>query len=108
MFGTLAGALSGRKIPIDRSQFTATVDGRIVGVGRTIRIESIALHYDLTAPPEHRETIERALRVHPEGCPAHQSVKDAIVITWDAAIRVGNETITLREGEGADAARPGR
>src|SRR2546426_4661159 len=67
MFGTLAGALSGRKIPFDRSQFTATVDGRIVGVGRTIRIESIALHYDLTASPEHREAIERALRVHPEG-----------------------------------------
>src|SRR6266851_945729 len=78
MFGTLAGALSGRKIPFDRSQFMATVDGRIVGVGRTIRIESIALHYDLTAPPEHREAIERALRLHPEGCPAHQSVKGAI------------------------------
>jgi len=25
-------------------------------------------------------------------------VKDAIVITWDAAIRIGDETITLREG----------
>ena len=47
--------------------------GRIVGVGRTIRIESIALHYDLTAPAEHREAIERGLRLHPEGCPAHQS-----------------------------------
>ncbi len=76
MFGTLAGALSGRNIPFDRSQFTAAVDGRIVGVGRTIRIESIALHYDLTAPAEHREAIERALRLHPEGCPAHQSVKE--------------------------------
>ena len=97
MFGTLAGALAGRKIPFDRNQFTATVDGRIVGVGRTIRIESIAVHYDVTAPTEHREAIERALRVHPEGCPAHQSVKDAIKITWDAALRLGESVVDLRD-----------
>jgi uncharacterized OsmC-like protein len=97
MFGTLAGALSGRKIPFDRNQFAATVDGRIVGVGRTIRIESIAVHYDLVAPIEHREAIERALRVHPEGCPAHQSVKDAIKITWDAALRLGQSVVEVRE-----------
>ena len=97
MFGTLAGALSGRKIPFDRSQFTATVDGRIVGVGRTIRIESIALHYDLTAPPEHREAIERALWLHPEGCPAHQSVKDAIKVTWAATLRLGESVVEVRD-----------
>ena len=97
MFGTLAGALSGRKIPFDRSLFTATVDGRIVGVGRTIRIESIALHYDVTAPAEHREAIERALRLHPEGCPAHQSVKDAIKVTWTATLRLGESVVEVRE-----------
>jgi len=99
MFGTLAGALAGRKIPFDRNQFTATVDGRIVGVGRTIRIESIALHYDVTAPTEHRDAIERALRVHPEGCPAHQSVKDAIEVTWHATLRLGDTVIEVREAE---------
>jgi hypothetical protein len=97
MFGTLAGALSGRKIPFDRGQFTATVAGRIVGVGRTIRIESIALHYDLTAPPEHREAIERALRVHPEGCPAHQSVKAAINVTWAATLRLDGSVVEVSE-----------
>src|SRR5437870_770888 len=99
MFGTLAGALSGRKIPFDRNQFTATVDGRIVGIGRTIRIESIAVHYSLSAPIEHQETIERALRVHPEGCPAHQSVKNAIKITWDASLRLGDSVVEVREAE---------
>ena len=74
-------------------------DGRIVGVGRTIRIESIAVHYDLVAPTEHREAIERALRVHPEGCPAHQSVKDAIKITWDAALRLGESVVEVREAD---------
>jgi uncharacterized OsmC-like protein len=75
----------------------ATVDGRIVGVGRTIRIESIALHYDLTAPPEHREAIERALRVHPEGCPAHQSVKAAINVTWAATLRLDGSVVEVSE-----------
>src|SRR5712691_706555 len=97
MYGTLRGALAGRKIAFDRETFTATVDGRISGIGKTIRIKSIHVHYDLRVPPEAREATERALEVHPQGCPAHQSVKDAIAITWDAVIRTGEDTITLRE-----------
>jgi uncharacterized OsmC-like protein len=109
MYGTLRGALAGRKIAFDRDSFTATVDGRISGIGKTIRIKSIHVHYDVAVPAEAREVTERALRLHPEGCPAHQSVKDAIMITWDAALRVGYETVSLREGEGADATpSPGR
>ena len=41
MYGTLGGALAGRKIAFDRDAFTATVDGRIKGVGKTIRIRNI-------------------------------------------------------------------
>ena len=100
MYGTLAGALSGRKIHFDRQSYTATVDGRIAGVGKTIRIYSIAVHYDLTIPPESREGAERALRVHPSGCPAYQSVKDAIKITWDATLRVGDEVVKLNSESG--------
>lgn len=95
MYGTLAGALSGRKIQFDRSSYTANVDGRIVGFGKTIKIESITVHYDLTVPPDTRETTERALRSHTLGCPAHQSVKDAIKITWDATVHIGDEVIKL-------------
>ena len=95
MYGTLAGALSGRKIPFDRQLYTATVDGRIVGMGKTIRIESIVVHYDLTVPPDARAATERALYVHPEGCPAHQSVKAAIRITWNATLHVVEEVIRL-------------
>jgi len=95
MYGTLAGALSGRKIPYDRQAYTATVDGRIAGVGKTIRIYSIAVHYDLTVPPESREAAQRALKIHTSGCPAHQSVKDAIKITWDAVLHVGDQVVEL-------------
>ena len=82
MYGTLAGALSGRKIPFDRQLYTATVNGRIVGIGMTI-------------PAESRTAAERALHVHPEGCPAHQSVKEAIKVTWDATLHIDGEVIRL-------------
>src|SRR5438093_11341302 len=108
MYGTLRGALAGRKITFDRDSFKATVDGRISGIGNTIRIKSIHVHYDLAVPPEAREATERALQLHPQGCPAHQSVKDAIDITWDAALRVGDQTIMLREGTDAATAHPGK
>ena len=84
MYGTLRGALAGRKIAFDRESFTATVAGRIVGIGKTIRIRSIHVHYALAVPPDGRDATERALALHVQGCPAHQSVKDAIEITWDA------------------------
>src|SRR3972149_3800096 len=41
MYGTLRGALAGRKIAFDRDASTATVEGRIAGIGNTIRIEAI-------------------------------------------------------------------
>src|SRR5258708_39154535 len=96
MYGTLAGALSGRKMQFERKAYPAAVDGRIVGIGKTIRIESITLHYDLTLPPESREAAERALKVHPEGCPAHQSVKGAITVNWDARLHLGDKVILLQ------------
>ena len=103
MYGTLRGALAGRKIGFDRDSFKAAVEGRIVGIGKTIRIRSIHVRYDLAVPAESREATERALALHPQGCPAHQSVKDAIEITWAATLRAGNQTLTLRSQE-AEAA----
>ncbi len=103
MYGTLAGALAGRKVPFDRGSYTATVDGRIVGPGKPIRIVSIAMHYEITVPPESREAAERALVAHPAGCPAHESVKGSIDVTWDARLHLGAETVTLTSDA---AARP--
>ena len=100
MYGTLRGALAGRKIELDRDSYTASVEGRIVGIGKTIRIASIHVHYDLAVPADAREATERALAVHPQGCPAHQSVKDAIAITWEATLRAGEEVLTVRSEEG--------
>ena len=95
MYGTLRGALAGRKIAFDRDSFRADVEGRIAGVGKTIRITSIHVHYELAVPADSREAAERALAFHPEGCPAHQSVKDAIAVTWAATLRAGDQVIAL-------------
>jgi uncharacterized OsmC-like protein len=97
MYGTLRGALAGRKIAFDRDSYTAAVEGRITGIGKTIRITAIHVHYELSVPAEAREGTERALDVHPEGCPAHQSVKDAIAVTWSASLRAGGEVLALRQ-----------
>ena len=96
MYGTLRGALVGRKIPFDRDTYTAVVEGSIVGHGKTIRIRSIHLHYELTVPPDALQSTERALAVHPQGCPAHESVKGAIDVTWAATVHAGDQRVTLR------------
>jgi uncharacterized OsmC-like protein len=96
MYGTLRGALAGRKIAFDRESYAATVEGRIIGIGKIIRIKSIHMKYELAVPAESREATERALTLHPEGCPAHQSVQGAIEVTWEARVRFGAEEVTLR------------
>ena len=100
MYGTLRGALAGRKIEYDRESYRAIVEGRIAGIGKTIHIKSINVHYDLTVPAAAREAAERALAAHPQGCPAHQSVKEAIKVTWSATLRAGDQVLALKE-EGA-------
>jgi hypothetical protein len=103
MYGTLRGALAGRNIAFDRETFKATVEGRISGIGKTIRIKSIHGHYDVAVAAEAAEATGRALAVHVQGCPAHQSVKDAIAITWDATLRAGDRLVSVRSEE-SDAA----
>ncbi len=87
MYGTLRGALAARKVRVPSDRYSATVEGRIEKVGNTIRITGINVHYELTIPAGTREEVDRALRVHPQGCPAHESVKDAIRVTWTADVR---------------------
>lgn len=106
MYGTLRGALASRKIQFDAERFTATVEGRIAGPNKTtIRITAIHVHYELTIDPPDRAATERALRVHPAGCPVHASLQGAIPITWDATLHLGDETIAL-SAEAAPEATP--
>src|SRR5262245_24751505 len=96
MFGTLGGALAGRKIAFDRETFTASAEGRIAGHGQTMKIRSIQVHYEVAVPADALEATERALVAHSAGCPAHESVRGAIVVSWDARVRASEQAVELR------------
>ena len=87
MYGTMRGTLPAREIKVNPDTYKANIEGRIEGTGRTIFITEIAIHYDLTIPVGMRVEADRALEVHPSGWPAHESVKDAIKITWTADVK---------------------
>ena len=86
MYGTLADALEARKIRFDRTTFIAEVEGRIERVGKTLRITAIAVHYQVAVAKKDRAETERAVKFHAAACPAHNSVKDSIRVSWDARI----------------------
>ena len=97
MYGTLRGALAARKVRHNTDDYTATVEGRIVGPNKTtIRIVTIHVTYQLALLADDRAAAERELRAHPAGCPVHESLKGAIPITWEATVRVGDETVNYR------------
>ena len=86
MFGTLARALSARKVEFDPNSYTADVLGTIEGEdNQTIRITGIHVVFHIPDVVEdQRAAADRAVKFHAGGCPAHESVKDAIDITWEA------------------------
>ena len=89
MYGTLARALSARKVEFDPSTYTAEVLGTIEGTdNQTIRITKIHVIFRIPdVREEQRAAAERAVKFHAAGCPAHESVKDAIAITHEAVYR---------------------
>ncbi len=60
------------------------------------------MHYDLSLPVEYQAAAERALHAHPAGCPANESVKGAIAVTWDATLHIGDQVVTLQSADHAD------
>jgi uncharacterized OsmC-like protein len=86
MYGTLRRALVARGIEPDPQTYKATVEGLVEKTAKTFRISEIAIHYDLSIPTGKRAEANRALRVHPQVCPAHESIKDAIKVNWTATI----------------------
>ena len=86
MYGTLARALSARKVEFDPNTYKADVLGTIEGENnQTIRITKIHVVFHIPGVvEEQRAAADRAVKFHSAACPAHESVKDAIDITWEA------------------------
>ncbi|MEK6236259.1 MAG: OsmC family protein [Planctomycetales bacterium] len=81
MTGTLGAALDARGIS-SAENLIALVEGDIEDVDGVLRITTIRLAFQLTAPAGNQEKIDRALASYAEMCPAYQSVKGCIDCSW--------------------------
>jgi len=64
----------------------ANVEGDIEDVDGVLRITKIRLQYQLKIPPGSREKLDRALATYAEQCPAYQSVKGCIDVSWEVEV----------------------
>ncbi len=74
-----------RQIPA-AGNLSAYVEGDIAERDGVLRITSIRLTYQLKIPPNMRDKVERILQSYADKCPAYQSVKECIDVTWKADI----------------------
>jgi uncharacterized OsmC-like protein len=86
MTGTLAGALAARKVRIPSDALSAEAEGIIENVDGKALLTRIKVHYTLRIPAGTRETVERALEVHEQGCPVAQSLERGIAVEWDSRV----------------------
>ena len=75
-----------RDIPAPPDRIGAAVEGDIEAIEGVLRITRIRVHYALTVPSGKRATAERAVALHPRGCPAWNSVQGCIDIDIQADI----------------------
>lgn len=75
-----------RDVPAPRDRIGAEVEGDIEAIDKVLRITRIRVRYALTVPPGKRATAERAVALHPTGCPAFNTVRGCIDIDIQADI----------------------
>jgi uncharacterized OsmC-like protein len=63
------------------------VEGDIEDVDGVLKITTLRIRYRFKIPAGAREKAERALAVYADACPAYQTVKDCVQISWEADIR---------------------
>ncbi|MBI3089644.1 MAG: OsmC family protein [Candidatus Tectomicrobia bacterium] len=86
MTGTLGGALEARGIPSSPNKLWSEVEGVIEKVDGRPLITDIRITYHVKVPKGKRREAERALAVHEAGCPAANSVKRGIALSFSGAI----------------------
>ena len=86
MYETLKSALTARRVEFDPQTFTAEAAGRFEDERGVLHLRDIVVRYRLRVPAAQRAKAERALAVHPRGCPVHRSIGDAVPIRWEAEV----------------------
>ena len=81
MIGTFGGALEARKIDASDGRLTADVRGEIENEDGVLVIRRIHIAFNLRAPENVRETVERVHGFFANKCPIFRSLHAAIEIT---------------------------
>lgn len=74
-----------RQIPSEENA-SATVEGDISEIDDVLQIRAIRIAYQLSIPAGKREQTARAMETHADKCPAYQSVKNCIDVSWTVVI----------------------
>jgi organic hydroperoxide reductase OsmC/OhrA len=67
----------------------ADVEGNIEDREGVLKITTIRIRYAFKIPAGTRDKAERAVALYAEKCPAYQTVKDCIDISWQADMTEG-------------------
>jgi organic hydroperoxide reductase OsmC/OhrA len=86
MMGTLAAALSGKKIPTPEERYWADVEGDIKAVNGVLKITDIRVTYHLKVPSGRSADAQEAFSSYLVKCPAAQSVMGCINIHDELSI----------------------
>jgi hypothetical protein len=86
MMGTLAAALSGKKIPTPEERYRAEVEGDIREVNGVLKITDIRVKYYLKVPPGKSAEAQEVFSSYLVKCPAAQSVIGCINIHDELSI----------------------
>jgi len=81
MVGTFGGALEARKIDAGDGRLRANVRGEIESEDGVLVIRRIHVAFELQAPENVRETIDRVHGFFADKCPIYRSLRAAIQIT---------------------------
>jgi len=84
--GTLAAALSGKKIPTPEERYRADVEGDIKAVNGVLKITDIRVTYHLKVPSGRSADAQEAFSSYLVKCPAAQSVMGCINIHDELSI----------------------
>ena len=74
-----------RQIP-SAGHLSADVEGDIEEKDGVLKITNIRVAYQIKIPQGMRDKVERALQGHADKCPAYQSVRNCINVSWKAEI----------------------
>ncbi len=72
-----------RQIP-SAGNLSANVEGDIEEKDGVLKITNIRMTYQIKIPQGMRDKVERALQSHADSCPAYQSVRNCINVSWEA------------------------